>query len=181
MGTRGITEVIFENDLKVAQYGQWDHYPSGQGLDIFNFLKDQDNIDKLKSGLANVTYPSTAELDDIYKNYTNENGMSTMEQGEQFADAYPSLTRDTGGRILEVIANSTGPTPLYMDADFKNDELFCEGVYTVNLDDETFTSKYGGNETVITFESILTMNEDQYLELTSCPVHEYNKQQMLAS
>ena len=39
MGTRNLTMVISENKTKVAQYGQWDGYPEGQGKTILKFLK----------------------------------------------------------------------------------------------------------------------------------------------
>ena len=40
MGTRNLIMVRKKNgDLKVAQYCQWDGYPSGHGVDILTFLK----------------------------------------------------------------------------------------------------------------------------------------------
>ena len=34
MGTRHITTVVAEGEFVVAQYGQWDGYPTGAGNDI---------------------------------------------------------------------------------------------------------------------------------------------------
>ena len=39
MGTRNLTCVIKDGKYRVAQYGQWDGYPEGQGMNILNFLK----------------------------------------------------------------------------------------------------------------------------------------------
>jgi hypothetical protein len=176
MGTRGITKVIYEGNVAVAQYGQWDHYPSGQGLVVFEFLRGSGNIDKLRNSIkTNIYTPSVKELDDIYASYTNENGMSTMEQNDEFSDVYPSLSRDTGSGILEVISNATQPIPLYLDLDFENDTLMCEGVYTINLDDNTFTTLYDGEETVIKFEDIYNMGKEDYLVKSKCSVYEYQQ------
>lgn len=32
MGTRNLTAVYLDGQYKVAQYGQWDGYPEGQGI-----------------------------------------------------------------------------------------------------------------------------------------------------
>lgn len=176
MGTRGLTKVIYQDEVRVAQYGQWDHYPSGQGVTVFEFLRGADNISKLKNGITNnIFVPSESEYEGMVKPFQNEDGWMNMEQAEAFSKQYPSLTRDTGAEILSVIANATGTVPLYLDIEFENDDLFCEGVYTINLDDETFTTKYGGHETVISFADVYNIGIEDYLIRSKCGVYEYQK------
>ena len=38
MGTRNLVCVVKGGEYKVAQYGQWDGYPTGQGETIVEFL-----------------------------------------------------------------------------------------------------------------------------------------------
>lgn len=185
MGTRGTTEVIYNGEIVVSQYGQWDHYPSGQGLTVLKFLRNPDNISNLKKNLElHLTYEaSDDELKKIYANYFREDGMGSLEDGERFSKDYPSLTRDTGAGILEVIANATEPVPLVLDKEFKDDRLFCEGVYTINLDDDTFTTRYNryqndNDEDVLTlsFDRIPYTGEDDYCERAKCGVYAYHKE-----
>ena len=174
MGTRGLTKVIYEGETLVAQYGQWDHYPSGQGVTAFEFLRGADNITNLRNNIKIKTYtPSESEMDEIVNQFANENGMMTWEMGEQFTKMYPSLSRDTGAGILELIANADEIVPLVLDKEFENDDLFCEGVYTINLDDNTFTTKYGNNETVISFDEVYNIGKEDYLIKCDCPVYQY--------
>ena len=157
MGTRGLTKVIYEGETKVAQYGQWDHYPSGQGVAILSFLRGEGNIELLKNGIKNIKAISDETLDKYVNEFSdNENGMMTMEQAESFKDKYPSLSRDTGGEILSVIANATTDVPLVLDPEFENDDLFCEGVYTVDLDQSMFISRYADRLLVFMFDNLPT-------------------------
>lgn len=178
MGTRGITEVIYNDKIVVSQYGQWDHYPSGQGVTILNFLSKPLNIEKLQKNLdLHLTYQASEdELKKIYANYFREDGMGTMEDGKRFGEDYPSLTRDTGGEILEVIANATGPVPLVLDPDFKNDDLFCEGIYIINLDNQTFTTTYGGETLTLSFDQVREISYEDYCEAAKCGVYQYHKE-----
>jgi hypothetical protein len=48
MGTRHLIKVIYNKETKVAQYGQWDGYPDGQGLTILNFLDEEGNFIDLR-------------------------------------------------------------------------------------------------------------------------------------
>lgn len=188
MGTRGITEVISNGQTVVAQYGQWDHYPSGQGLTALNFLANPANVDKLRAGLANVYVPSDEEREALVASYHNGDGWMNMEQGDRFNQDFPSLTRDTGAGILQVIADSTDKIPLYLDTDFKNDRLFCEGVYTINLDNNTFTTeynRYNDEETedvlTLTFDECATISHDEYLTRAKCGVYQYYQTQETAN
>jgi hypothetical protein len=157
MGTRGLTKVIYEGDIKVAQYGQWDHYPSGQGVAILSFLRGEGNLELLKNGIKNIKNISDETLDKYVNEFSdNDNGMMTMEQAESFKDKYPSLSRDTGGEILSVIANATTDVPLVLDPEFENDDLFCEGVYTVDLDQSMFISRYADRLLVFMFDNLPT-------------------------
>jgi hypothetical protein len=133
MGTRGLTKVLHNGDVVVAQYGQWDHYPSGQGVDILMFLREQGNVERLRAN-TNKCYWVTQEL---------QHQLATrFNTTEEFLAALPSLSRDTGGQVLQVIADATDPVPLVNSDDFKDDELFCEGIYTVDLDNNQFVTEY---------------------------------------
>lgn len=55
MGTRNLTMVIDrKGEIKVAQYGQWDGYPSGQGATILEFAKDKEKMSKLEKELEKM-------------------------------------------------------------------------------------------------------------------------------
>ena len=53
MGTRNLTKVINEQgEVVVAQYGQWDGYPSGQGVNALNAIFYY--LDEIKQGIKRV-------------------------------------------------------------------------------------------------------------------------------
>lgn len=45
MGTRNSTLVKSKGKVKVAQYGQWDGYPTGQGQTIADFLNSDVDLE----------------------------------------------------------------------------------------------------------------------------------------
>ena len=57
MGTRNLTMVVDKTgETKIAQYGQWDGYPFGQGLTVLHFLSDKNSVDKLQEKLKLVRF-----------------------------------------------------------------------------------------------------------------------------
>lgn len=137
MGTRNLTIVIKDKKTKVAQYGQWDGYPTGQGETIANFLKTAD-LKKFKKQVDVLKEWTPKEIKDAY----NEAGADpdsewvSMDISEKVKQKYPELSRDYGAGILELIHNGTS-TKVYLQEDFKKDTLYCEYCYEIDLDKKT--------------------------------------------
>lgn len=130
----------------VAQYSQWDGYPTGQGVKLFDFLHVEGNIARLRAGLAYIYEPTKEELKKIpeaveaevarvkaldhkdlcsylashmpeYLRKEKPEELDEQQSGllldltlttlDQYEVLFPSLSRSTGGKILELIANAT--------------------------------------------------------------------------
>jgi hypothetical protein len=159
MGTRHLICVFWKGRWFLAQYGQFDGYPEGQGIKIFHFLSFARNVENLKVGLENHIYePGNDELQAIWdeceawdrnrrdQNLMYEPNMSGINQ------LYPSLARDTSAGILGIISRASQAEekepkkiPVKLDLEFANDTLFCEWAYVVDLDKEVL-EVYGGAE-----------------------------------
>ena len=151
MGTRNLTKVIDKDNVtRVAQYGQWDGYPSYTGTRILEFIKEHQILDKIEKSLPKVEFVSGEYVEQIYNKMTSD---------DDFSIAYPSLTRDTGCDILRVLVYSNGPIPVVDSSDFEQDDLFCEGVYTINYYSRTFTSTYSGVTVSVDFDKIPSSEE----------------------
>ena len=130
MGTRNLTMVQFNNEIKVAQYGQWDGYPSGQGATILEFCSNGVNLEKLKLKLEKVRFFREGEPLEFNKKLEEKDAYTHW-----LYDNYNH--RDIGGKILERIVESEEDEEeiiLENEYDFGYDGLFCEWAYCVNLD-----------------------------------------------
>jgi hypothetical protein len=169
MGTRHlITAFDNEGELKVAQYGQWDGYPSGQGVNVLNWLRmttrinyDGKLLSPVLNGMKRTKFISNEELNSIYSKYPEMNFVGT-EDDKYFSLHYPNLTRDTCADILGVVAYSVGEVLLADSSDFAEDELMCEGIYSVNYQSEYFTSVHNGTTVVFPLRELPT--NEEYLE-----------------
>lgn len=146
MGTRGLTKVIYNGEPVIAQYGQWDHYPDGQGLDALRFLTDPNNVAALRHNITLVRDITKEESDKINElaGIDKDAQFINMDQAAAWKRLAPQLSRDMGSKILNFIASAEDEVLVSRDIEFEKDRLFCEGVITVNLDDSTFTWSDGG-------------------------------------
>ena len=140
MGTRHLIMVKLDDRLKVAQYGQWDGYPSGQGADILAFLHEHANDQQF---IENVRQTSFLEDPDAHiENLYVQIGVDipgefiSYEDSKKFSTAFPEYSRDTGAKLLNLILEK--PRHLVDSRDFGNDEVFCEFAYLINLDTREF-------------------------------------------
>jgi hypothetical protein len=173
MGTRGLTKVIYKGKNIIEQYGQWDHYPEGQGVTMLYTLQDPKTVENFISKIPQIYYPSETEVDAIAKPFEDGSmpGMMTMDSGNRFAEKYPTLTRDTGAEIFRVIANwDDSSIPIVKDKGFEEDTLYCEGVYTVDLDRELFHTQFDRQDgvwnihLVLTFETLRGLTPEGYIQ-----------------
>lgn len=93
MGTRNLTMVIANGETKVAQYGQWDGYPDGQGATALEFLRNTD-LTKFKEKILTMKWLSKEDADAIDK----------LPDG-LWQKLHPYLSRDRGADILNLIMN----------------------------------------------------------------------------
>lgn len=139
MGTRNLTCVVLNNEFKVAQYCQWDGYPSGQGLTVLEFLHDlvntpgKENIFRLK--VSALEWISDDELKDMWNSVgADGSGWVTYDVSGRFKNKWPHLDRDMGAEILETIMTVNSEIKLKDDHKFGFDGLFCEWAYVIDLD-----------------------------------------------
>lgn len=136
MGTRNATIVKGNGKILVQQYGQWDGYFGHQGKKVVEFVKDnlvysRDMEYEIEDFENHSKVLSSNEADklieDIIEAY-KKNGMENME----LKTMCPSLSRDTGADILEMVYRGHN-IPLYFTplSEINN---WCEYVYIVDLD-----------------------------------------------
>ena len=153
MGTRNLTMVIDKKgETKIAQYGQWDGYPDGQGVTVLNFIKSEENIKKLQSKLDDVRFldrdgRDKEFIEEYSKNtpeWSNDPDNRTPEQKRWF-ETY--VSRNIAGEILSNVANSNDSDIRLDDStSFAADSLFCEWAYVVDFEKGTFEVYTGFNK-----------------------------------
>ena len=139
MGTRHLICVKEDGKNKVAQYGQWDGYPAGQGVDILKFLKDKTLFEEFKKKLKRVRFLDSDGKDKKFIESYNKNAPEWSNEPdnrtpEQIYWWNTFMHRDLGAKILPNISKSTDDEIiLHDDSTFVNDNLMCEYCYIINL------------------------------------------------
>lgn len=153
MGTRNLTMVISEGKTRIAQYGQWDGYPEGQGRTVINFMRDilkKNQLKEFKAQLRKCRFVNKKKQQEIDKHLESlgiTGDWMTMEQAKLVDEAYPLFTRDNGAEILNLVFKSTEKTIwLHDQSTFAADSLFCEWAYVIDLDKKTLEVYTGFNQ-----------------------------------
>jgi hypothetical protein len=147
MGTRHLIAVQIDGEYPIAQYGQWDGYPDGQGLTVLHFLRDElrrgDLIAKAKAAPEMTQEMRSAKLREL-----GHDGSDWVkdEVAEAYYKLYPQLSRDVGGKILAMIQNGDMGAPLRREIAFAGESLMCEWAWVIDLDKNTFEAFKGFNK-----------------------------------
>lgn len=133
-------------EYKVAQYGQWDGYPTGQGEEIVKFLKKNFEKESFLKNLNSTKVLSDEEVSNLWKLMgADDSGMVSMDISDKFKVKYPQLSRDCGAEILDHIQKNPHLL-IHHTLDFAADSLFCEYAYVVNLDTDKLEVYEGFNK-----------------------------------
>lgn len=153
MGTRGLNVVVSSGQVKVANYNQWDSYPSGQGIDALTFLREEMK-DDFKKKVDSCSWISEEEMKALWKSvgHVSDDGWVSVEISKKFSEQYPWLHRDCGAKIYGFVQNSENGLKTRNSIEFAADSLFCEWAYVVDLDKKTFEVYKGFNKTPLTAE-----------------------------
>lgn len=150
MGTRNLSCAYMDGEFKVAQYGQWDGYPEGQGLTILEFLRSTD-LNEFKNVLNEVKF-------------VNDDQNKVISEDKNWEQNWPQMNRDVGGQIFDLIMNNNVRL-VHNSVDFAGDSLFCEWAYVIDLDANTFEVYEGfvkDKECVGRFKDFIA--EDRHIE-----------------
>lgn len=149
MGTRHLTIVKKNGEIKVAQYGQWDGYPEYTGARILKFCREHLTFESgrkyFEDKVSGCRFLSEEEVERI--NNLIDNDPALREYDDQFRPAWtkrwPELSRDEGYHVLEMIICSRNGLELVNQMEFIHDHVFCEWAWLIDLDEDTFGDVIG--------------------------------------
>jgi hypothetical protein len=130
MGTRHLIAVQLDGQYRIAQYGQWDGNPSGQGEIVLNFLEEW-RRPEFEAKLRAASFMTEEEMEALSARIEREG----LEIG--WSERWPELSRDAGAEILEMVQHADAGIKLLDEIGFATDSLFCEWAYVIDLDAET--------------------------------------------
>jgi len=149
MGTRHLTMITLNGKRMVANYGQWDGYPTGQGYTIADFLGGltKTRLDSFKKKVAVIKPIKDAEIEPYWIACGANAGSDfiTLDVSDKFRNRYPEFSRDTGADILWLIHWGIVDKTV-LSEDFLKDSLFCEYAYDIDLDKQVVRFYNGGKK-----------------------------------
>ena len=154
MGTRNLTVVYYQGQYKVAQYGQWDGYPSGNGVVVLDFcrsLQVKELMEKFKENVSKCRYITEDE---------EKKRCEIFRNSKDYVEMYPEMHRDTGAGILNMIMRDGGLV-LSDELMFAADSLFCEWLWLIDLDKNTFEGYEGFNKEVLSEDERFSFLEEK--------------------
>jgi hypothetical protein len=143
MGTRGLICITKGREIKLAQYNQFDSYPSGLGIDVLHWLRELDinKYNKFKENLKYIKNLTNEEIKEYWKDIgvdVEKEKFVPMDVSEKFMKLHPTLERTYGAEILNTIINAENTIEVSNYENFAYDSLFCEWGYIIDIENDTF-------------------------------------------
>tara|TARA_B100000745_G_C20033176_1_gene351828 strand:- start:28 stop:618 length:591 start_codon:yes stop_codon:yes gene_type:complete len=145
MGTRHLVAAIVDNEFRVAQYGQFDGYPTGQGQDLVDYLRKVD-ISELYERVKQVRFANDEDIETVRELLNQFNKMLPDYEGyEELERKLEPFAPSCSSEIFEYLMDNPDCLPLKDNSNFGKDSLFCEWAYIVNFDTNSLEVYKGFN------------------------------------
>ena len=132
MGTRFLAAAALDGEYKIAQYGQFDGYPEGAGVNILSFLQDiieTNRVEEFKNKLKTCVLSNRLTI------------------SESFYNSAPQFNIGLGEGIFDFILSGNGDLILENNIRFASNSLHCEWGYVIDFDRERLECYKGFNKT----------------------------------
>lgn len=160
MGTRSLTVVVHNSEVKFAQYGQFDGYPESLGATLLHFISKTSNVEALKSVLPKMRLwnenDQKQELE-FLQSIDCENSWMDKGQKLQYQKRYPLRFLEVygklkEGKLLELLLkfNRLEEIVTTDSYEFAKDSLYCDWAYIIDFDKNAFEVYKGFNTSGIT-------------------------------
>jgi len=136
MGTRNLTVIQLDSEYKVAQYCQWDGYPSDKGIGILEILREGD-INLIKENVSKLKSIPEEKLQSIQEQFNND---------PDFFESYPHLSWDCGGPEILRMIEENKISECFLNLRFAKESIWCEWCYVIDFDKKTFEVYKGFNK-----------------------------------
>ena len=150
MTTRSLTAVKLDGSYKVANFGHYDGYPTGQGIYALKFLLEKMQKEKFIKRLSQLHFAKT-----------DKEKFESQKRQNEF----------DGALILEYIQNSNDNI-VVNNLKFLEDTIYCQWAYVIDFDNNTFEI-YSNNRTSEKYGKLNNRREFRYLNLIK--IYDLNK------
>lgn len=150
MGTRHLICIMIDGEYKLANYGQCDGYPEGQGVSVLEFMNSLEDRNGFIEKVKGLSFAAPEELNAAWvKAGANPNDeWVDYSVSKKFASMYPQYHRDAGAKILGLIQD--GITKTKNELDFALNGLFCEWCYVIDFDENALEVYRGFTKSPLT-------------------------------
>lgn len=146
MGTRNLIAIVKNGVVKLAQYAQWDGYPTGegQGNKIRKFLI-KTNLEEFSQKVDTLSWASEDYIDDQMSMNGLVSGLMTYQESQKFNALFPEWGRDIGSDILQLIMDRSN-LKVVDCSEFIQDKTSCEWAYVIDMDSHTLSIFKSGSK-----------------------------------
>ena len=141
MSTSALIRVLYENEIRIAQYCHQDGYMDHTGSGILNFLREYD-LSKFKEQCLKTSFLTHEQLQDQQKCYFEDHPeLIGQEKYNSLYRVFPYLDPDLNHDILDFVFDSSDNIINLEDYREFYKSSNCEYCYTIDLDTGRFTTE----------------------------------------